>query len=104
MRVDYLIVGSGLTGAVIARILADRGRDVLVLDRRSHAGGNVHDYEHQSGIRIHTYGPHYFRTSSEKIWSFVSRFASAGKPSCVRSPHSARTSAFCEIFSNRDWK
>ena len=79
MRVDYLIVGSGLTGAVIARILADRGRDVLVLDRRSHAGGNVHDYQHQSGIRIHTYGPHYFRTSSERIWSFVGRFAEFDK-------------------------
>ena len=74
MRVDYLIVGSGLTGAVIARLLADAGREVLVVDRRSHVGGNVHDHAHPSGIRIHTYGPHYFRTSSERIWEFATRF------------------------------
>jgi UDP-galactopyranose mutase len=74
--VDYLIVGSGLTGAVIARMLADAGRDVLVVERRSHLGGNVHDHVHaESGIRVHTYGPHYFRTASSEIWAFVRRFA-----------------------------
>lgn len=72
---DYLIVGSGLTGSVIARLLADAGREVLILERRSHLGGNVHDHTHDSGIRIHTYGPHYFRTSSDRIWDFVTRFA-----------------------------
>jgi UDP-galactopyranose mutase len=72
---DYLIVGSGLTGATIARILHERGEKVLVLDRRSHVGGNVHDHVHPSGIRVHTYGPHYFRTSDEGIWNFVNRFA-----------------------------
>jgi UDP-galactopyranose mutase len=71
---DYVVVGSGITGATIARLLADAGRDVLVVDRRSHMGGNVHDFTHPSGIRIHTYGPHYFRTSSDKIWAFVNRF------------------------------
>lgn len=75
MTVDYLIVGSGLTGAVIARTLADAGRDVLVLDRRESLGGNVHDHFHTSGIRVHTYGPHYFRTSSDAIWEFVNRFS-----------------------------
>jgi UDP-galactopyranose mutase len=75
MNVDYLIVGSGLTGAVIARRLVDAGRDVLLVDRRAHLGGNVHDHAHPSGIRIHTYGPHYFRTSSEALWEFVNRFA-----------------------------
>ena len=74
MEVDYLIVGSGLTGAVIARSLKDAGRQVLIVDRRSHCGGNVFDHHHPSGIRIHTYGPHYFRTSSDKIWAFVRRF------------------------------
>jgi UDP-galactopyranose mutase len=76
MKVDYLIVGAGLTGSVIARSLADAGRDVLIVDRRSHFGGNVHDHAHESGIRIHTYGPHYFRTSSDRIWAFATRFAS----------------------------
>lgn len=75
MQADYLIVGSGLTGAVIARLLCDAGRDVLVLDRRPHLGGNVHDYRHESGVRIHTYGPHYFRTNSQELWDFVTRFA-----------------------------
>jgi UDP-galactopyranose mutase len=74
---DYVIVGTGLTGAVIARSLADAGREVLLLERRDHVGGNVHDHVHPpSGIRIHTYGPHYFRTSSDRIWEFVNRFAS----------------------------
>ncbi len=73
--VDYLVVGSGLTGAVIARTLTDAGHDVLVLDRRTHAGGNVHDFVHPSGVRIHTYGPHYFRTNNVRIWRFVNRFA-----------------------------
>jgi UDP-galactopyranose mutase len=74
MNVDYLIVGSGLTGATIARHLADHDREVLVVDRRSHIGGNVHDHVHPSGIRVHTYGPHYFRTNFEELWEYVNRF------------------------------
>jgi UDP-galactopyranose mutase len=76
MKTDYLIVGSGLTGTTLARILTDAGFKILVVERRCHLGGNVYDHWHPSGIRIHTYGPHYFRTSSEIIWEFVSRFAS----------------------------
>lgn len=75
MKVDYLVVGAGLTGATIARILADAGREVLVVERRAHIGGMVHDYVHQSGIRVHSHGPHYFRTSDDRVWDFVSRFA-----------------------------
>lgn len=75
MRVDYLVVGAGLTGATIARTLTDHGLRVLVVDRRPHLGGNVFDHHHESGIRVHTYGPHYFRTSSEELWRFVGRFA-----------------------------
>lgn len=70
-----LVVGSGLTGAVIARTAADAGRSVQVLERRDHVGGNVWDHLHPSGIRVHTYGPHYFRTNNERLWSFVHRFA-----------------------------
>ncbi len=72
---DHVVVGSGLTGAVIARLLADAGREVLVVDRRPHPGGNVHDTTAEGGIRVHTYGPHYFRTNSEPVWRFVNRFA-----------------------------
>ena len=74
--VDYLVVGSGLTGGTIARLLQDGGREVLVLDRRREPGGNVQDFLHPSGIRVHTYGPHYFRTSSPAVWGFMNRFAS----------------------------
>jgi UDP-galactopyranose mutase len=76
LSADYVIVGSGLTGGTIARMLADEGRDVVVLERRAHLGGNVHDHKHPSGVRIHTYGPHYFRTGSDEIWDYVNRFAS----------------------------
>jgi UDP-galactopyranose mutase len=75
MQVEYLVVGSGLTGATMARLLADAGRSVLVVERRSHLGGNVYDHTHASGIRVHTYGPHYFRTNNDAVWQFVNRFA-----------------------------
>jgi UDP-galactopyranose mutase len=72
---DLLVVGSGLTGATIARLATDAGHRVLVLERRSEIGGNIRDAVHASGIRYGLYGPHYFRTSSDKIWAFVNRFA-----------------------------
>jgi UDP-galactopyranose mutase len=72
---DYLVIGSGLTGSTVARVLADHGREVLMLERRQHVGGNVHDVTHSSGIRVHSYGPHYFRCSSRRVWDFASRFA-----------------------------
>jgi len=73
--VDYLVVGAGLTGSTVARVLHDQGREVLMLDRRHHVGGNVHDSLHPSQIRFHTYGPHYFRCSSRRVWEFVNRFS-----------------------------
>lgn len=71
---DFLVVGSGLTGATIARLLHDQGHRVLVLEQRDHVGGNVHDHL-RHGIRVHTYGPHYFRTNNPRIWAWVNRFA-----------------------------
>jgi UDP-galactopyranose mutase len=75
LKIDYLIVGSGLTGGTSARLLHDKGREVLIIDKRNHNGGNVYDHYHPSGIRIHTYGPHYFRTNSFSLWNFVNRFS-----------------------------
>lgn len=71
---DFVVVGSGLTGSTIARLLADQGQDVVILDRRDHIAGNVFDYQHASGAMVHQYGPHYFRCNNERIWNFLNRF------------------------------
>lgn len=75
MTPDFLVVGTGLMGATVARTLTDAGHTVVVVERRSCIGGNVHDYVHDCGIRMHAHGPHYFRTSSDRVWQFVQRFA-----------------------------
>jgi UDP-galactopyranose mutase len=74
LRADFVIVGSGLTGSTIARILADHRQDALIIERKNHIAGNVYDYRHASGATIHKYGPHYFRCGSERIWAFLNRF------------------------------
>ena len=71
---DYLIVGAGLYGATSARLLADAGKKVLVIDRRPHIAGNVYT-ENVEGIEVHTYGAHIFHTNDRKVWKFVQRFA-----------------------------
>jgi UDP-galactopyranose mutase len=75
IKADFVIVGAGLTGSTLGRILADHGQDVIILERKDHIAGNVFDYKHESGAMIHKYGPHYFRCGSEKIWNFVNRFS-----------------------------
>ena len=76
MKTDVLIVGAGLTGAVVARTLADAGVDCAVVEKRGHLAGNCHDAVHPpSGIRVHTYGPHLFRTTDEQFWTLLNRFS-----------------------------
>ncbi len=73
--VDLLIAGAGPTGCVFAETAATiLGWKVLVVEKRNHVGGNCHDPLHPSGIRIHRYGPHYFRTNSERVIAYLSRF------------------------------
>lgn len=72
---DYLIVGAGLTGAVFARRMADRGKRCLVLEKRNHIAGNIYTRKTE-GIEVHCYGPHIFHTDQEDVWKFVNRFAS----------------------------
>lgn len=75
MKVDWLIVGAGLTGATLAeRIATQLDQQVLVIDRRPHVGGNAHDYYDESGILVHRYGPHIFHTNSRKVWLYLSQF------------------------------
>lgn len=70
---DYLIVGSGLFGAVFAHEAKQAGKSVLVIERREHVGGNVY-CEEKDGINIHKYGAHIFHTSYEDAWAYVNRF------------------------------
>ncbi|MEP6869096.1 MAG: UDP-galactopyranose mutase, partial [Novosphingobium sp.] len=74
---DYLVVGAGFAGSVMAeRLAADAGKRVLVIDRRPHIAGNAFDRHNDAGILIHQYGPHIFHTNSEEIFSYLSRFTS----------------------------
>ena len=69
-----LVVGAGLSGATIARELADIGYKVHVIDRRNHVAGNAYDYVNEHGIRVHEYGPHLFHTNNERVFIWMSRF------------------------------
>ena len=71
---DYLIVGSGLYGATIARQLKDAGKTVLVIDKRPNIAGNVYT-ERIEGINVHIYGAHIFHTNNKTVWDYVQRFA-----------------------------
>lgn len=73
-KYDFLIVGAGYAGAVCARQLADAGKKVLVVDKRSHIGGNAYDEKDVNGVLIHPYGPHIFHTNSKKVFEYLSRF------------------------------
>ena len=74
MTYDSIIAGAGFAGAVAARVLAEAGRRVLVLEQRPHVGGNTFDCLDASGILIHQYGPHIFHTNDKTVFDFLSRF------------------------------
>lgn len=72
---DAIVVGCGLTGAVIARYVAERmHKNVLILERRSHIGGNMYDYVNEEGILVHKYGPHTFHTKKKELYDFICRY------------------------------
>ena len=73
-KYDYLIVGAGLFGAVFAYEAKKRGKECLVIDKRSHTGGNIY-CESVEGINVHKYGAHIFHTSDRRIWEYVNSFA-----------------------------
>lgn len=73
-KYDYLVVGSGLFGAVFAQQVSEQGKRVLVIEKRPHIGGNCYD-EPIEHINVHKYGPHIFRTSDDTVWKYVNQFA-----------------------------
>ena len=74
MKYDYLIVGSGLFGAVFAYEAKRSGKKCLVIEKRKHIGGNIY-CEEMEGIQVHRYGAHIFHTSDKKIWEYMNQFA-----------------------------
>ena len=74
---DYLVVGAGFAGAVVAERMARvYGKKVLVVDRRNHIGGNAYDHFNQDGLLVHRYGPHIFHTNSDQVFQYLSQFTS----------------------------
>lgn len=71
---DYVIVGAGFSGLVLAERLGSKGHRCLVIEKRDHIGGNCHDKKDRNGLLYHVYGPHYFRTNSEQVRTYLSRF------------------------------
>ncbi len=72
-KFDYIIIGAGIYGATFAYKAKESGKKVLVLERRSHTGGNIH-CEEIEGINVHEYGAHIFHTSNKEVWDFANKF------------------------------
>ena len=71
---DFLIVGAGFSGAVLAERLNSIDKKVLVIEKRNHLGGNSYDYYDEHRVLVHKYGPHYFRTNDEGVFNYLSKF------------------------------
>ena len=75
MKFDFLIVGAGFAGSVLAeRIATQLGQTCLIVEKRNHIGGNAYDHYDAAGVLVHDYGPHYFRTNSQRIVEYLSQF------------------------------
>ena len=74
MNYDFLIVGAGLAGSILAERLNSVGKKVVLIDKRDHIGGNCYDYYDSSGVLVHRYGPHYFRTNFLEVKDYLSKF------------------------------
>ncbi|MCQ2795443.1 MAG: UDP-galactopyranose mutase [Bacilli bacterium] len=74
-KYDVVIVGAGCAGSTIARILAEKKKKVLIIDKRNHIAGNAYDYFDQDGIIIHQYGPHIFHTNYLEVFNFVKKYS-----------------------------
>jgi len=74
MKYKNLLVGCGISGAVLARKLAETGEPTVIIDSKDHIGGNLYDYRDASGVMAQKYGPHIFHTNNKEVWDFISRF------------------------------
>src|SRR5690606_2936152 len=72
---DIVIIGAGISGAVLAERYASAGKKVLVIEKRGHIGGNCYDYYNEDGILVSRYGAHLFHTDYEDVWEYVNRFS-----------------------------
>jgi len=73
--IDYIIVGSGLAGVVMAeRIATQLNKKVLIIEKRNHIGGNCYDYKDENNILIHQYGPHLFHTNNKEVLDYLSKY------------------------------
>jgi UDP-galactopyranose mutase len=72
---DIIIIGAGISGAVLAERYANKGKKVLVLEKRDHIAGNCYDYFNSDGIQVSKYGAHLFHTNYEDVWEYVNRFS-----------------------------
>ncbi len=90
---DCVIVGAGLSGGVIARKLAEeKGKRVLILERRNHMAGNTYDFEDEHGVKVQKYGPHVFHTNSEIVYNFITKY-------CEAIPYKTKCEAVIEHIS-----
>lgn len=74
-KFDCIVVGAGLSGGIIARKLAEeKGKKILIIERRNHIAGNTYDYEDIHGVKVQKYGPHIFHTNNDEVYKFITRF------------------------------
>ncbi len=107
---SYLVVGAGFAGAVYARILAEGGHQVQVIDRRGHIAGNAYDFVDDNGVRVHRYGPHLFHTKNDDVVKWLSTFTDwepyqhrvkAILPSGVRTPLPVNRRTINDVFGTQ---
>ena len=84
---DYIVIGTGLAGSVIAERIANvLDKKVLIIEKRNHIGGNCFDYYNEDGILVHKYGPHIFHTNLKNVWGIYVKFHKMVQlsASCIR--------------------
>ena len=74
-NIDILIIGAGISGAVLAERYAFSGKKVLIIEKRNHIAGNCYDYIDENGILVSKYGAHLFHTNEESVWNYVKQFS-----------------------------